>query len=98
MSGLTDRQVEVLAAYMRTGRVKEAAAALGLAQQTVKTHLQHVYDTLGVGGATEAAMALGWLRVPDQYRACGWVGMCTRPEEHRGHHGGWTGVVQGRQA
>ena len=94
----TDRQVEVLASYMAHGRVKDAATELGISEQTVKNHLLNLYRTLDVGGAIEAAMALGWLRIPERYEACGWTGMCTRPVGHHGHHGGWTGVVQGRTA
>jgi DNA-binding CsgD family transcriptional regulator len=93
----TDREVEVLAAYLSHGSTKDAADLLGLRQQTVKNHLVNLYERLDVGGAIEAALALGWLRVPDHYTPCGWIGMCTRPMDHRGHHGGWTGVGQGRE-
>jgi len=92
----TDREVEVLAAYMAAGRVKDAASALGISEQTAKNHLAELYTRLDVAGAIEAALALGWIRIPDRYAACGWIGMCTRPDGHRGHHGGWSGVGQGR--
>lgn len=93
----TDRQVEVLASYLAHGRVKDAAAELGISPQTVKNHLSNLYDRLEVGGAVEAALALGWIRLPERYEPCGWTGMCSRPAGHRGHHGGWAGVREGRE-
>ncbi len=93
----TDQQLAVLAAYVRAGSVKEAGRQLGLAEQTVKNHLGAIYERLGVGGAIEAATALGWIRVPGDRRPCGWIGTCTRVSGHRGHHGGFRGIGQGRE-
>lgn len=86
-----------LAVYVQAGSVKETAARMGLAEQTVKNHLGAVYQRLGVGGALEAAQALGWVKVPSSYRMCGWTGICTRLADHRGHHGGFRGVAQARE-
>lgn len=91
----TDRQLAALRAYLAAGSVKDAARNLGIAPQTMKNHLASVYADLGVGSALEAALTLGWLRLPNSYAGCGWTGVCTRPAGHRGHHGGWRGVAQG---
>ncbi len=62
---MTPRQRQTLIAYLSTGSRKEAAIRLGVAPQTVKSHLSGAYASLGVENALEAARLLGWLRVPD---------------------------------
>ena len=61
---LTDRQVEVLHLLARGLSNKEIGDRLGLAENTVKIHLGHIYRTLGVTSRTSAlhkAFQLGLL-------------------------------------
>ena len=63
-AGLTERQVEVLRMLSRGLANKEIGEALGLAENTVKVHLGHIYRTLGVSSRTAAllkAMQIGLL-------------------------------------
>jgi DNA-binding NarL/FixJ family response regulator len=46
--GLTQRELEVLRLVARGVPTREAAAALFVSEATIKTHLLHVYDKLGV--------------------------------------------------
>lgn len=46
--GLTDRELQVLAAVARGDRSKEIARALGITERTVKAHLASIYAKLGV--------------------------------------------------
>jgi hypothetical protein len=52
--------------------------------------LHELYVRLDVGSAMEAAVKLGWVHLPEVGGPflCGWVGYCSRPAAHRGHHGG----------
>lgn len=65
----TERDLVIFAAFCTMGG-KEAARALGVSRATIHRHLTRIYRRLGVGcagwGAIEAAMALGWMEVPDQ--------------------------------
>lgn len=63
------RELEALAAYCGAGSVRRAAETLDVDEQTVKNALGRLYAALDVGGALEAATALGWLRVPDELNA-----------------------------
>jgi DNA-binding CsgD family transcriptional regulator len=54
--GLTDRETEVLGWVARGKSNEETAAILGMGQQTVKKHLEHIYSVLGVANRTEAAL------------------------------------------
>lgn len=53
----TARQIEVLQLLADGLRSSEVAAALGISEATVRTHLRNVHKTLGV--QTNAA-AVGW--------------------------------------
>lgn len=61
---LTHRQVEVLREIAIHGHFGNAAACLGLSEQTVKNHATNAYDRLDVHGMLDAFTKLGWLRVP----------------------------------
>lgn len=61
---LSPQEIESLAAYARHGTQKEAAAQMGLQEQTIKNHLTKAYRKLGTSGSTETFRHLGWLRVP----------------------------------
>lgn len=55
--GLTRREIEVLA-WVATGKTNaETAELLSIAPGTVKKHLDHIYEKLGVGTRTEAVVA-----------------------------------------
>ena len=51
---LTSREVEVLGLVARGSSNAEIAGALFISEATVKTHLVHVYDKLGVDSRTAA--------------------------------------------
>lgn len=53
---LTERQVEVLRLLSRGLSNKEIGDRLGLAENTVKIHLGHIYRTLGVSSRTSALL------------------------------------------
>ena len=57
--GLSDREVEVLRLITRGLSNRDMAAQLVISQDTVKHHIQHIYDKIGVStraGATLFAM------------------------------------------
>ncbi|MCT1639150.1 response regulator transcription factor [Dietzia cinnamea] len=51
---LTDRETEVLRAVADGATNRQAAASLNVAEATVKTHLVHIFDKLGVTTRTAA--------------------------------------------
>jgi DNA-binding CsgD family transcriptional regulator len=54
--GLTRREIEVLA-WVATGKTNaQIAEALSIAPGTVKKHLEHIYEKLGVSSRTDAAI------------------------------------------
>ena len=53
--GLTRREAEILHLVAKGLTNKEIAATLHLSPLTIRTHLEHVYEKLGVGNRTEAA-------------------------------------------
>jgi ATP/maltotriose-dependent transcriptional regulator MalT len=62
---LTTREHEALCLIARGLRNKEIARELGLSEATVKYHVAHVFEKLGVSGRTEAllkAQKLGLIR------------------------------------
>lgn len=61
-AGLTDRETEVLRLIVRGHSNRDMAAQLVISQDTVKHHIQHIYDKIGVStraGATLFAMENG---------------------------------------
>ena len=52
---LTERELDVLRAVARGDGNKQIAAALGIAEPTVKVHLVHIFEKLGVENRTTAA-------------------------------------------
>ncbi|GIV97959.1 MAG: DNA-binding response regulator [Herpetosiphonaceae bacterium] len=52
---LSEREMEVLALAAKGRSNKEIGAQLGLSENTVKFHLQNIYQKLGVSNRTEAA-------------------------------------------
>lgn len=57
--GLTRRQAEVLRLVALGSSTEQVAGALGISSATVRKHLEHVYDRLGVTSRT-AAVATAW--------------------------------------
>jgi len=55
-AGLSEREVEVLCLLARGQSNKEMAARLGISPRTVQTHLEHVFEKIGV--RTRAAAAV----------------------------------------
>jgi len=74
-----------------------AGGILGLSEQTVKNHTTSVYDKLDVNNLAAAMCAIGWVTIPGEdmpaYTRCDFVGQCSRPYGHRGHHGGFREVA-----
>lgn len=54
--GLTEREAEVLGWIAQGKSNEETAALLRMGYQTVKKHLERIYDVLGVANRTEAAL------------------------------------------
>ena len=54
---LTDRELDVLRCVARGEGNKQIAATLGIAEPTVKAHLVHIFEKLGVENRTAAARA-----------------------------------------
>ena len=55
-STLTRREREVIAAVVDGASNKDIGKAFGLSEQTVKNHLSHIYDKLGVSNRLELAL------------------------------------------
>jgi DNA-binding CsgD family transcriptional regulator len=68
--GPTPRQLQVMAAYARTGSQKAAAHECNLTLRTVKNHMSELYARIDVGGAIEALTKLGWLVPPKNEDRC----------------------------
>jgi DNA-binding NarL/FixJ family response regulator len=57
-SSLSDREQQVVALVCLGSRNYEIAQTLGIAPETVKTHLQHIYDKLHLRSSKELRLAL----------------------------------------
>lgn len=91
----TDRQLEVLRSYVKTGTDLGAARHLGISERTVEAHLNALRSRLRVHNDAQAVYAL-WLGYRDHIRRCGkehHEGACPRSTEF-GHD--LDGVVSGR--
>ena len=64
LGDLTERELELLAAYARLGDQQRVADEYGVTYQTAKNTLHHAYEKLDVVSGIEAFTALGWL-IPD---------------------------------
>jgi len=54
LTQLTERELEVMALVAEGQRNREIARALGIEESTVESHLNHIYDKLGVHSRTKA--------------------------------------------
>jgi DNA-binding CsgD family transcriptional regulator len=59
LDGLSDRERQVANAVARGQSAKEAGRSLALAPTTVRVHLKHIYDKLGVHSQAELAYLVG---------------------------------------
>jgi DNA-binding NarL/FixJ family response regulator len=55
-SELTDRELDVLRLLVKGASNKEIGAQLGIAENTVRIHMAHILDKLGVADRTQAAV------------------------------------------
>jgi DNA-binding NarL/FixJ family response regulator len=55
VAALTDRELDVLRCVARGEGNRDVASSLGIAERTVKAHLVHIFDKLGVENRTAAA-------------------------------------------
>jgi two-component system nitrate/nitrite response regulator NarL len=55
-SQLTQRQLQVIGAIVEGASNKDIAKTFGLSEQTVKNHLSHIFDKLGVSNRLELAL------------------------------------------
>lgn len=55
-AGLTDREVEVLRLVAQARPTKLIATQLFISQETVKNHIKHIYDKVGVSSRSGAAL------------------------------------------
>ena len=53
---LTARELKVIAAVIEGATNREIAAQLGMSEQTVKNHLSHIFDKIGVSNRLELAL------------------------------------------
>lgn len=63
----TDRQLEVLAAYVNAGTYKRAADHLGLKVTTIRNHLQQLRLGVGTVNTMQALVVCvqeGWIDIP----------------------------------
>lgn len=56
LAGMSERELAVLERVTQGASNKEIAAALGITEGTVKNHMTHVLEKLGVGDRTQAAL------------------------------------------
>lgn len=84
--------------------IKEIAGRLGVSEQTVKNQTTSIYDKLDVDNIVQALAKQGWLTVPGsdtkaaKTGACDFIGQCSRGMGHRGQHGGFRRLIDGRLA
>ena len=62
---LTRRELEIMALLATGQRNAEIGKKLFISVQTVKIHLNHVFDKLNVGNRTQAALLFAQAKIPD---------------------------------
>lgn len=65
---LTQRETGIIAAVVEGGSNGSIAAQLGIAEQTVKNHLSHIYDKVGVSSRLELAVFAIHHKLTDRIR------------------------------
>jgi DNA-binding NarL/FixJ family response regulator len=69
VSGLTPRETEIAHLVSRAMRNKEIARQLQLSEGTVKMHLHHIYEKLGISG--RAQLSLAFSKTKSRYKVVG---------------------------
>lgn len=64
MTPLTDRERQILEAYVEAESARKAAILLGISEQTVKNHLHAIRNKTGTATTLGALKALGWIVIP----------------------------------
>jgi two-component system, NarL family, nitrate/nitrite response regulator NarL len=65
---LTRREIEVIAAIVDGATNRAIAGQLGMSDQTVKNHLSHIYDKVGVSNRLELALYAIHHKLTDRHR------------------------------
>jgi two-component system, NarL family, nitrate/nitrite response regulator NarL len=65
---LTRREIEVIAAIVDGATNRTIAEQLGMSDQTVKNHLSHIYDKVGVSNRLELALYAIHHKLTDRHR------------------------------
>jgi DNA-binding NarL/FixJ family response regulator len=55
-AGLTDREVEVLRLVARGHTNRDVAGRLSISEETVRNHVKHIYDKIGISTRAGAAL------------------------------------------
>lgn len=61
---LTPRQMQLIAEYAVHGSYKDAAACVGIAEQTMKNHVATAFARTGAVSVGHLPFVLGWLSIP----------------------------------
>ena len=61
---LTPTELRVLLAIVEVGGVPETAAALGVAESTIKTHLSHLFEKTGAGRQADLVKIVAGFATP----------------------------------
>ena len=61
----TKREIDILACIATGSGNKQVACSLGITERTVKTHLERLYDRLGLHSRSEAVALWAAARISD---------------------------------
>ena len=64
--GLTHREIEIVKAVMAGGRTKDIAERSSISENTVKSHLAHIFNKIGVSNRVELVQFAAHHRLLDQ--------------------------------
>lgn len=92
-SGLTTREQEVLDYLLKNETTRFAANAMGLSENTVKTHVQSVYKKLDVHGRAEACALFAIEREAISHGTGDELDSAGAPRDSRAHRPALDGVI-----